>query len=383
MRIAFRLFNETSKLLIDSILKNKEIELVCFVDANDHKWGVTETDYHIPYISPYRLLSMMRSGEIDKLVISPYCRCNTVNDVISESIEMGIDVNNIIVPAVPDAKLIERNPDIDICSFTVGEYKTLSRLQFHLADHCNLNCTACTHFSSLVRKVGFMDIEEIERDLRRLRQLVKHIDEIDLLGGEPLLNENWKEYIVLTKSIFEYSDITIITNGTLIRQLGDEDWRFIKDNDVLFRMSLYKPFWDKADEIVSFLKSKNVKYDVNYRVMTKFASIFLRETKGTEKDNRVNCASECNQLFHGKLAPCSRMMYVGFFNSFFNLNYPEDVAVESIYNVRDFKELTGLLGRPMPLCKYCNIHLNNQVLTEWRTVKPGGKEENSLECWIS
>ncbi len=365
MKVALRLFNPKSRAFVESIISNASVEVRYIVDRDDQKWGEVDCDYKLPIISPYKLLQLVDSGEIDFLVILPFCGYYATKDVIEECIEMGVPKEKLLVPSVPDAILFQQGKITDLSTFTVDEFKSLPRLQYHIADHCNMNCVSCSHFSSLVHEEKLMDMSVMERDLKQLKQLVKHIDVIEILGGEPFLNPDWKEYVILTKRFFEYSQVEFITNGTMLWKLTSEDWAFIKENDVIFRMSLYKPFWNKADGIVALLKEKNIRYSVNYRVMTRFAYMFLKEPKGTAEDNRINCASDCFQLYYGKMTPCSRMMYIHFFNDYFKTDYPEEAAVESVYDIDDYEQLLKKIKRPMALCQFCNIHLKNQVFQGW------------------
>lgn len=71
----------------------------------------------------------------------------------------------------------------------------LMQIEFHLADHCNLNCKGCTHFSNLVKEPVLADYEQFRQDLRRLSGLFSNIYEIFLLGGEPLLNPDAGNFI--------------------------------------------------------------------------------------------------------------------------------------------------------------------------------------------
>ena len=71
----------------------------------------------------------------------------------------------------------------------------LSYLEFHVADHCNLNCKYCTHYSPLVEKPVFTDYERFEADFRQLKKLIIDIGVIRIVGGEPLLNPELGKYI--------------------------------------------------------------------------------------------------------------------------------------------------------------------------------------------
>jgi hypothetical protein len=66
--------------------------------------------------------------------------------------------------------------------------KTLLRFDVHLAEHCNLRCIGCEHFSPLAKE-EFLDIDSFKKDCIRLSELTnKDLEEMFLLGGEPLLN---------------------------------------------------------------------------------------------------------------------------------------------------------------------------------------------------
>ena len=43
-------------------------------------------------------------------------------------------------------------------------------LEVNLADHCNLNCQCCDHFSPIAKKT-FLDFEQYVRDIHRISEL--------------------------------------------------------------------------------------------------------------------------------------------------------------------------------------------------------------------
>lgn len=382
MRLAFRLVTDKSRNLINLLMESKDIEIAYLVDGNEEKWGTTDCESGLPYISPYKFLDLYETDKIDKILISPYSGANTALDVVKEMMGMGIPKEGFLLPAIPDIEGKGKLTREDLLQFTIDNYKTLPRVQYHIADHCNLNCVSCSHFSSLVEGERFIDSEEVKRDLIALKRLVKHVERIDILGGEPFLNKDWKKFIKITRDIFNFSEITIITNGTLIWKMTDEDWEYIRKNNVCFRMSLYKPFWKKADEIAQLLKEKGVKYIVNFRVISDFSTVFVKEKHCNSDVNRKICSGSCNQLYHGKMAPCNIMMYVKYFNDYWGTHFPEDVPVEDLNSITDFDELIECLNQPMDLCEHCNVVARSWVYDQWEIMKHGGKESNDIKKWI-
>lgn len=58
---------------------------------------------------------------------------------------------------------------------------------------CNLNCSGCGHFVSLLPDGNEIDFNDLKEDLLRLRELVSHISVIRIMGGEPLLSFHLSE----------------------------------------------------------------------------------------------------------------------------------------------------------------------------------------------
>lgn len=94
----------------------------------------------------------------------------------------------------------------------------------HLAEHCNLNCRACAHFSPLCKE-EFANFNEFSKDMERLSELSNgEMRYIDLIGGEPLLNKNISSFIKKARECFPIGHVRIITNGLLLRQMDDIFW---------------------------------------------------------------------------------------------------------------------------------------------------------------
>ena len=61
--------------------------------------------------------------------------------------------------------------------------------ELHIADHCNLKCKGCIHFSPLAEE-KFLDTDIFQRDCQRIAELTDNnrLGKIRLMGGEPLLH---------------------------------------------------------------------------------------------------------------------------------------------------------------------------------------------------
>ena len=109
----------------------------------------------------------------------------------------------------------------------------LDYLEFHLADHCNLNCRGCAHMSNIAEP-HLADLDQYIKDIARLRDLFWGIDRIRLMGGEPLLNDQLPEFIKVTREFFPDTDMHVVTNGLLLTQNKQTLLRVMHDNHCSF-----------------------------------------------------------------------------------------------------------------------------------------------------
>lgn len=128
----------------------------------------------------------------------------------------------------------------------------INRLVFEITGECNLNCKFCTDEPVIYRSCGCKKWKQSSNQLKLqdyrdlINQAIKmHLQQIDFMGGEPLLKWN------LIKSIIEeYSQFgihfNIYTNGTLIdRDIVD----FLKKHKVclIFQLLGFENHYKKAN----------------------------------------------------------------------------------------------------------------------------------------
>ena len=105
-------------------------------------------------------------------------------------------------------------------ALSIPTKRKLSKIKFEiqLAEHCNLNCAGCNHFSSIADP-EFVDVGEFEREVKRMGELFDHeCERFYLIGGEPLLHPQIITLMKIARDNFSKGNITIFTNGTLLLQ---------------------------------------------------------------------------------------------------------------------------------------------------------------------
>ncbi|OEJ15974.1 radical SAM protein [Brachyspira hampsonii] len=302
--------------------------------------------------------------------------------------EYLLEINNF------NDKLLEINNKINILESSVYNnyvdlYTKMKRLtpqshinfvEIHLAEHCNLNCYSCDHFSQLAKE-EYYDIEIFENDIRRLYELTNGlINRFQLMGGEPLLNKNCKGYFYIIRKYFKNSSIWLITNGILLPKQDESFWIYCKENNVEIHPTKY-PIninWENILElcnkygiILSFYNDTNIQKE-------SYKAVLNIEGKSDPFNNFINCfiANNCLFLNHGKLFSCGLVSNIRHFNDYFNKNLEvTEHDYIDIYKAKDYNEILQFLAKPMPFCRYCDI-------TKWHSIGKWETSKRNIEEYI-
>jgi organic radical activating enzyme len=243
----------------------------------------------------------------------------------------------------------------------------LSYLEFHVVDHCNMNCKGCDHLSPIADK-WFADPNDYARDLRQLRKLFSGIRRICLLGGEPLLHPKIVRFLFITRSCFPKADLQIMTNGILLDSMPDSFWNACKETSTEIIFDVYPPLYQKEKCLVNLARAKGVR--MHPRRVSSFQAFI--NLKG---DSDPNVAfQKCDfrfihQLKEGKLFTCVVPMVVQYFNKRFGTHLPSAGWVD-IYA----PNLTGwvakkMLDRGFSTCRYCMTGSDHYRSFQWSTSK--------------
>lgn len=134
--------------------------------------------------------------------------------------EINTDQHTVIFELL--VKFIEREEFIDLIELInqpkdnlvmfTGEKGALYPLNIllEITDKCNLKCVHC-YKEAGYSKSNDLDFSKLSR---KLEELSKHVNEIQVSGGEPMSHKNFSEIITFIKTNFNTTSIT--TAGTLI-----------------------------------------------------------------------------------------------------------------------------------------------------------------------
>ncbi|WP_196812509.1 radical SAM protein [Butyrivibrio sp. XPD2002] len=259
--------------------------------------------------------------------------------------------------------------------------KETLRFGIDIVKHCNLRCRGCDHFSCIANE-QYAKFETVEKDLNRIKEIFgERVEQINLLGGEPLLNRDIVKYCRFIRSMFPNTGISIITNGTLLLNQSEEFWECCRKCGVELKITKYPINFD-YDRAVKLAKENEIKIyyqahsDEQIKVM--YCVPIDCEGKQTPAISYSICAkgNECVTLENGKLFTCTLIPNIEIFNQYFgkHLKVTADDYID-IYKVDDPDEILSALASEVPFCKYCNN-------LGYKTGIPWGITNGKISEWL-
>ena len=225
----------------------------------------------------------------------------------------------------------------------------LPYLETHVVDHCNLNCKACSHFSPL-SKESFVDVLEFEKNLELLSKKIR-FKKIRLLGGEPLLHPEMSRFVEISRKYFPRSEISIVTNGSLLFSLPDSFFQACRQNNISFDRSKYPAFEDKFEEMKALIFSKGIKISDIHECDKMY--VFHNPNGDSDINSSFkHCGMKKYKILKAKkLYTCPKSAYINLFTEYFKMPILKDFGYSLCFY--SAKELIRRLDRPIDTCKYC------------------------------
>ena len=256
----------------------------------------------------------------------------------------------------------------------------LPHLEIQVAEHCNLNCASCTHFSPLA-KPSNIDKRDFYCQLQKANVIFcGHCKSLKIMGGEPLLHPEITELLYMARTAMPDTKITLQTNGVLLIRMTVDFWKSCSENNILVRVTRYPVSLDIAG-INKKVVENNV--DLHYHPSVTTIKSFKRyplviDGAGDANDNFSNCVMKQRYVLikNYRLFPCPIVANIEHFNDMFNeclVRGDEDsVALDDI---KSFEEYVIFARKAIQFCRYCNPAKHERDI--------GWKSSNrSIQEWI-
>ena len=235
----------------------------------------------------------------------------------------------------------------------------------HITEACNLKCRGCSHFS-VFAKPKHKDLGEFEREYARLAE-IEEIGIMRLMGGEPLLNPDFMEYLRIARKYFPDSHICLVTNGTLGERLVPH-----VDEINELRINVTKSEYHLGTEDPIAYSERHEK--------GKLYNISLDPTGQQNKDLAFHfCDIRIHEWYYymdGRFYPCCIAGTIHDFWNHFGLDWgidQKDLSIDIFTHTAE--EIEAFLHQPCELCRYCD------TIRRQQTYAPFSKSEGLMSEW--
>lgn len=248
------------------------------------------------------------------------------------------------------------------------------RLDIHVAEHCNLNCISCMHYSPLA-KPEFCNIAALERNLNYLSKIQHSFNCVRIMGGEPLLNPDLVNILRICRMYCTDIRIELVTNGLLLKSMSDAFWEACRLYGIVVSVTIYPVNVDYRT-IEKLCNRHGVKSEVfAVRIGENAFFAYRVNPKGGKRVfmKFLKCySSGCLQLVGNRIYSCPMSAYVQHLNNAFGYDFKQRsgdyVEVDKIKSVLPIR---WLMCRPKPFCHYCELRGQGFA---WKSSKCDPKE---------
>lgn len=338
----------------------EKLNVVTYVTWGGAEGVNTSNVNNIPILNQAQCALLYKKKVIDKIIFPRESYIYQRNTLL-HLMFWGVKLDDIFLAS----RLNENISVFNLISPYVSA-KFIPYIEFHIADHCNLNCHACGHCSSLVQKPVFPVFEKLTKDFEQLHKFIDDIGTIRIMGGEPLLNPEINKYVKFMRKLYPLADIRVVTNAILLPKMPEKFFDTLRENNVSVDISVYPPMKDKIPAIQNLLQSKGVQVGIGSVTKDYFGKNRVIHPHSHLYETFAKCGSAmCNFIYDGKIAACCVPFTTKYFNEYFNQNLPTDGYLNLYDESLTSEKITRYILSPMKACGHCGTGQS----IKWRPVK--------------
>lgn len=275
---------------------------------------------------------------------------------------------------------------------------SLPYAEFYITNVCNLTCVGCNRFNNVKFK-GWQNWNEHKETYRRWSQELE-LKSISILGGEPLLNPTFTDWVLGLRELWPQARLRIASNGTQL----DNHHAFYKvlQNDAKIRFSvclhnkmhkqelvdkvknfMVGPFESKFDpipyrECLTLTDANGVTIDIWHNWWFHQGAVITNPETGRFtlhqsdpiKAHEICHSKTCHHFENGMLYKCGPSSLFRQFDQQFNLELTDqDRLLINNYRALSIdddnstkKEFLDNLENPIDMCKFCPQEYHGQQI---------------------
>jgi organic radical activating enzyme len=190
---------------------------------------------------------------------------------------------------------------------------------------CNLSCQGCTNYSDL-RHRGYVSWQQ-GREWFRTWQHRLDLPDIGIMGGEPLINPEWREWLQGLRDMFPSSQLRFTTNGLLLHRYPDILDFLDSIGNIVFKITVHVQDTGLENQVQDLMTQRNWETVIEHGITrlrnkhgvrlqinrpTQFVSPFRNSYKdmapwhSNPADAFNRCVQQtCPLMYQGRIYKCS------------------------------------------------------------------------------
>jgi len=174
-----------------------------------------------------------------------------------------------------------------------------------VTEKCSLKCKDCSNLMQYYEAPVNVEGNELLSDLEDICSVADEINEIRIIGGEPMMNKNFHNVVAAAAAYPNVNKVVIYTNGTVCPP--DEKLALMANPKIFVFLTTYGELSRNADSLERGLKKHNILYNRQPAYgWTDCASVepHDRDLENLTETFRYCCAKHFTTLTDGKIFRC-------------------------------------------------------------------------------
>lgn len=242
-------------------------------------------------------------------------------------------------------------------------------LDCHITTLCTLKCKNCSHYIPYYKPEHkyMLSVENFKNNIDTILKNIDLIYNLNILGGEPLMNKNMDKMLEYANSKSQIKAIRIHTNGTIIPEEN-----LLQKIASLKKVSFYLSNYSgnpsikilKDNEIIKLLKKFNIKYYMAPKDYTWGLVPEVNLEQNISDEQNIGQYLKCNFkyspcLSDGKIYPCALAKYIA--NSGYHLKDTDCIDLSTNKSIRK-KFIDFYKRNSFEICKCCDFTTYNSPI---------------------
>lgn len=174
-----------------------------------------------------------------------------------------------------------------------------------LTEKCSLKCVDCSNLMQYYEKPVDIPLNELQKNLDDLCQIADEVNEIRIIGGDPLMNKDFHQAIIYAAAKQNVNKVVVYTNGTICP--SEDKIAAIAHSKVFVFITTYGELSKRTEALQKLLRKYNISSNMQPAYgWTDCADIKYQSRSAAELEHTFKncCAKHFTTMTMGRIFRC-------------------------------------------------------------------------------